>query len=94
MNKSVARIKNCSQFFLEGNLYISHLSEIGSDKHRQLLILYLNGSLAAAAILLDHWCPTFSSTGPHLLNGISLWAATNNSNYNGVQYCQDFSLNT
>ena len=39
---------------------------------------------------IHHWCPTFSSTGPHLLNGISLWAATNNSNYNGVQYRLEF----
>ena len=52
MNKSVARIKHYSQLFLEGNLYSSHLLEIGGDEHCQLLILYLKGSLAAAAILL------------------------------------------
>ena len=29
---------------------------------------------------LDQGCPTFYSSGPHLLNGISFGAATNNSN--------------
>ena len=37
-------------------------------------------------------CPTFSSTGPPVLNGISLWAATNNSKYNGVQYRLEFFI--
>ena len=35
---------------------------------------------------IDQGCPTFSSRGPHLLHGISMGAATNNSNQNGVLY--------
>ena len=63
---------------------------IDNAMHNEVTLISLHCITNQSGLLINfslkQGCPTFSSRGPHLLNGISFWAAPNNSNYNDVQY--------